>query len=172
MRKIKLKNEKRIQDLLFVIIVLVVAGMTIFGYLMIAEKLEEKISPKFNEEVAGSGDVFTTTTDIVNNTSDWAFVAIFVLMILSLIISSFLIYTHPVFAIVFIIMLMIFIVVSIYVANVYYEYSRIPEFANALANLPMTDWILTNLPLITLVLGVLSIIVIYSKFQGQNQSAI
>jgi len=169
--QLKIKNQKKMQDLLFVIITLLTIAMTLFIFLYVGQKIDTAISSKFNSEVNGSGTVMTTTLGIVNNTSDWAFMTLFILLILSLIISSFMIYTHPVFVVVFIIMLTVFITASVYVANVYYEFSRIPEFATALENMPMTDYILTNLPLITLILGVLSIIIIYSKSQGQISSS-
>jgi hypothetical protein len=168
MRKLQLKNKKGMNDVLFIIVTLMLLAMSLFIIVYIGGIFNDKLAPVFNDAYNGSGTVMTTTINNAIEISDWGFLIAFILASLGLILSAFLIYTHPAFLVVFMLMTVVFIVASAYISNVYYEFSRTPEFATALSELPITDYILQHLPLITLILCILSIVVIYSKSQSQG----
>jgi len=82
---------------------------------------------------------------------------------ISTIIFSFFIKTHPVFFVMSVILLMVFVLISVFVTNTFVEFVSVEPFSNTINNFPLMYEILTNLPLITTVMGIIIPIALYAK---------
>lgn len=121
------------------------------------------VSNSSAKEVAKMGNVFTSMYDIV-------VISVFLVALIMLIITSFLIEVHPIFIIFYIltaIFSMIFIPTLLQPAESIWEADVISAYT---IHFPMTQFILDNYSAIMLVVIVLTGIIIYAKIRGQNQS--
>jgi len=96
---------------------------------------------------------------------DNALFIVFILLIISIILTSFLFYTHPAFMVVWVILCIIYVVMGVVLSNTFNEFINTPELSPTTQHLPKTKFIFDHFPLITLVLTIVSIIVIYAKSQ-------
>jgi hypothetical protein len=158
-------NNKAVSDVGFVIVSLFSVAIIFLCIMLFANTLTTKVAPILANQSNISSTALTTTISHAEAVTDWAFLLVFIFGLLGIIITSFLFYSHPAFMVLWIILMAVFVVLSVFMANAYYDVSRESVFAPALAKLPITDFIMTKLPLITLVLGIVSIIIIYSKSQ-------
>ena len=83
-----------------------------------------------------------------------------------LLVTSFLIDTHPVFFIVTVVLLLAVFVVSMYIANAYEELMLDDDLAPFAVNFPFTNFIMSNLLLIMIVMGLSTGVALYAKFSG------
>jgi len=154
----ELFNNKRGSTLdLFVILLLLLGGSIVFvvGYDMSSEVFGElkpmvADSPTANESI--------TRAEESLETFDYVFVAIFMGLIIWLIISAFLIDVNPVFTFIAIITLILAVVVAIPISNAYQILLATLQHESAF---PMTNFIMSNLPVLTALLGTIAIVVVY-----------
>ena len=81
-----------------------------------------------------------------------------------LLITSFLIDTHPVFFIVTVVLLLAVFVVSMFIANAYEELTQDADLAAFSVQFPFTNFIMSNLLLIMIVMGLSTGVALYAKF--------
>lgn len=91
-------------------------------------------------------------------TFDYVVVAIFAGLIIATILSAFLINVHPAFLWLFLLVTMLAIIVSVPLSNAY-------QLANmtSKSSFPLTSFIMNNLPVLTLIVGVFAVVVVYAK---------
>ena len=109
----------------------------------------------------------TTMTSINDGYSNWLDAAILTALVffwVLLLISSFLIDTHPVFFIVTVVLLMAVFVVSMLISNAYTEITADADLAAFSVNFPFTNFIFDNLLLIMIVMGLSTGVALYAKF--------
>ena len=94
------------------------------------------------------------------------FVVIFIGLILSTMITAFLVRQHPIFLFMNIIVLLIAVVVAVYLSNAYDQFISNPIFAQTAANNPLIAFIMNNSVVIIIVVGALDMIISYASFQG------
>lgn len=165
MRKLKLGNKKGIADTIVILVTLFSLAITIIVAIYLSSELKTRLTPVLNEQ-----DPSNVSTTALNNTLDAGmkyydiiFVSMFVISVLGMVITSFLFYAHPVFVVIYIILSIGSIISSVFVSNIFETISSNSVFVSSLSSIPMTVWIVQNLPLLTAVLVMISIIVIYAK---------
>ncbi len=164
LRKNILKKDKRgsIIDTFFLIVTLF--GLAIF--LVIIGYTVPKISDQLkNTELNQSSASLTALNEMDNTIAkfDGIFLFIFIGLIMSILISAFLIDSHPIFIPIFIFLLGFAVVVSAILSNVYNTISTDSTLSSVATTLPYTNTILNNFVLIIIGVGVLSMIVIFGK---------
>lgn len=92
------------------------------------------------------------------------FFFIFVGLIMGIMVSSFFIRTHPIFIFLYIFMLAIAVILSVYLGNIYETFTANPLFAERLADQTWINLIMNNIVKIILGIGALSIVIIFSKY--------
>ena len=92
------------------------------------------------------------------------FFLLFVGLIMGTMISSFLARTHPIFLFLYIIFLGITVFLATYLGNFYETFSSTEIFAETLASQTMINIVMENLVKITLGVGALSMVILFSKF--------
>lgn len=124
-----------------------------------------------NDEVQADSSISleakTAMTSINSGYSNWFDAAILAALIFFwalLLITSFLIDTHPVFFIVTVVLLLAVFVVSMFIANTYEELSTDSDLVSFSAQFPFTNFIFSNLLLIMIVMGLSTGVALYAKF--------
>lgn len=150
-------------DLIFVIVALLVVSVAaLFSNVLITDFQEQTQDVLTNR----SNNITATGVAVVEN-FDYAILFLFGGVIVALIISAFLIPTHPVF---FVISLLVFIMVLLIVpqiSNLFEAISEEDKMSDAVTDYTMTQSLWDNMPIIILCVGAILFIVMYSK-RGDN----
>lgn len=99
-------------------------------------------------------------TGVINN----GFLMLFVGLIISTMITSFLVRTHPIFLFLYIFFLAITLFIGIYLGNAYYQFEQNTIFTDTLAKATYIHIIMNHIVEITLAVGALSMIIVFAKF--------
>lgn len=93
------------------------------------------------------------------------FFFIFIGLILGIMVSAFFIRTHPIFLFLYIILMPLTVILAGYLGNFYETLTSYPIFADRLADQTLINIVMTNLIPISIGVGALSMIIIFSKFR-------
>lgn len=164
----ELKNKKGIVEVITTIVLLFIVAVGFIAVIFTGLKINESLGPKL-AELQGSNESFIPMNETITktiNAADYLFLALVVLLFISIIITSFLFFSHPVFLVVYIILSIGALIVSVPISNAYEKVSQIGVFNESVSHLPIVDYILLHLPLFTLGIIIISLIVIYAKSQS------
>lgn len=151
--------------LIFLITVFIFAiGLLIFAFVIpqITSGLE---TAGMNSTSEGKGAIDELTEMGVNGMQK-GFLFLFVGFIMGLMISSFLIRTHPIFIFLYILFLGLTVFLGTYIGNAFEQLATSDALASTLATQGYISIIMQNLVVITLAVGALSMIIIFAKFAG------
>lgn len=161
----KIKYKKSISDVIILIVMLLCVAITIIVSLYVGIEIKTKLIPVISS--MGGGTEATTALNqmiaIATNSADWLVFICFIIGILGIIVTSFLFYVHPVFSVLYILLILGVNIVSVLISNLYSEFISSPIFSSVVGLFPVTNWIMRFLPILTLAISALSIIVIYAK---------
>lgn len=161
--KTNYKNNKgSFFEVIFVVGMVLLFALVILLTLFLTNKINENSTTFLNEN---ESEVISNYTTRVNSVLDYAFLFIFLVLVIGIIITSFLFYSHPIFTVLWILLSIGGIFVSAVVSNLFSEVSSAPAFSSIIGYMKITSFILNYLPLFTLAIIVISIIIIYSKSQ-------
>jgi hypothetical protein len=93
---------------------------------------------------------------------DWMAGLLFIGAAIASIIGAILIRSHPAFFFLSIVVLLIEIMVGVVFSNIWFEFITNDGMAGALANFVVLDWVLSHLPIITLVIALVLAVVMYA----------
>lgn len=91
-------------------------------------------------------------------------------LMISTLITSFLVRTHPIFIFLYIFMLGLTIFVGTYLGNAYDDLRNTPLLSDTLASQTLINLIMENLITIILAVGALSMIIIFAKFSSGGRA--
>ena len=159
-----IKNKKGdVTDIFLFIIIATFLAITFIVTIFVNIQIKDIIeNTALNESQAADTIVerFTVINDTTVQNGYVVFISIFLLGIL---LSAFLVRMHPAFLFLYIIMLAFAIFVSVYLGNLYYDFIQVPEMAAVASNQPMISFFMENIVKITLAVGALSMIIVFSK---------
>ncbi len=137
--------------------------LLIVGYIVpqITAPLAEKIG--ISEEINNS---LGATTAIAENTLPVLWLILFGGLMLGLFATSFFIESHPIFVPIFALLLIIAIIISIPLSNAYEELSENAVLSGAASQQGLIVFIMSNLPLVTFIVGILSLVIAFAKPGG------
>ena len=153
-----------IQDwLLFGIIIIITAILFVAG-----TKIYNEINDNFQDSDMSTGAKAISDDGISRFSTVWdtAFIGIFFVFALGIIVSFYVIDTHPALFFPIIIIFAIILVTLAILANVYQEFSEEPDMASTATDFEGLSWIMNNFVIISVVLGFLGIIALFAKFQS------
>lgn len=162
MRKMNKKGD--IQDLIMIAVFIVGFAMAgIIGYRFFIE---------FNDKIEDTGFFTNESLEMMNETEtrmpavfDGGLLVVFVLATLVMLISAWFVDVHPaIFIMAFIIVIAIIISAGA-MSNAYQEFTQQDALLNASAEFPITNFMVGNLPIIILIVGVALTIVLFAKFR-------
>lgn len=144
-------------------VVLFILGVTVFiAWLAISEVSDEFAA---DEDFSANGNATAMVEYGKQGISvfDYGLLFIIIAMVIGAIASAFMIKTHPVFAVVFLIVIFISSVVTAYFANTFEELSTDAVFSTSLTQFPVIFYIMTHLPWIVGLLSFLVMIITFAK---------
>lgn len=153
--------------LIFLVSITILAvGIFVFAYIIptISTGLADAGLNNSAEGVSAIAQMNNLGTNILQN----GFFLLFVGLIMGTMISSFLARTHPIFLFLYIIFLGITIFLATYLGNFYETFSSTGIFADTLASQTLINLVMNNLVKITLGVGALSMVILFSKFTSER----
>ena len=100
------------------------------------------------------------------STLDSAIMMAFVLFIIFVIISVFMLDTHPVFFVVSVIIIIAVFIVTMLIANVYDDVMLDEDFSPYASQFVYTGWIMSHILELSVAIGFIVLIVLFIKFRG------
>lgn len=147
------------KDILFVGIIVFALGIALFvtHYMMsttidIMTKNNTVINQSENAAAAFQG-IRTETLDNL----DYVVFGIFIGLILLSIIVSYFAGSHPIFAFIYFLAIILGVIISMFLANTWETISQASTFGTTVMSFPITNHILLNLPYYTAVIGIFNI---------------
>ena len=116
---------------------------------------------------AGAQAALQAGTDAIN-TFNYGFVIIVIGGAIGSLILAWMVPSHPIFMLVSVIMLLLSVVVLPILANTYETFASTSEMASAAASFPLMNLLMSNMPLIGVVFGVMMMIVLYTRYNTQG----
>ena len=157
-------NNKRgdFTGLIFLVVSIFAFGifLLIVGYIAptISNALVDKIG--ITTEINNS---LQTTTNIAEHTLSTLWLILFGGLLLGLFVTSYFIPTHPIFVPVFGLLLVVAIMVAVPLSNAYETVAADATLSTAAAQQGVVGFILANLPLTTLIIGLIVLIITFAK---------
>lgn len=159
--------NKKGQALGIIALFAVVVAIFITSALII--NITNKVLTPFSDTLStiseDASDRVSSTNQMVNKWWDYAIVLIFIINVIMLFISSFLIDVHPVFIIIYIFALMFLFIFGTSALSTIQDLYLNDNLAEGLQYTPITNWIVNNFMIILLGIAVLSGVIMYAKFK-------
>jgi len=155
------------------LIYLIVSISAFAIFLLIVGYIVPEIATPMKEQIGISSainDSFDSSTNIAHNTLPSIWLIVFVVLCLGLFITSFLVQTHPVFVPVFIFLLILAVVVSVPLSNAYESLTESATLSSASAYQSAIKFTMTNLPVVTFIMGLLVLIITFAKPGGARET--
>lgn len=108
--------------------------------------------------------------DFGSNGIQRGFFLVFMGLLISNLVTAFLVRTHPIFLFLYIFILMITLLIGSYIGNAYDSMRNIPIFATQLANQSLINVVMENYLLIILGTAALSMVIVFAKFSSFGRS--
>ena len=155
------KKANAILDSAFIIVALISFGMlSVIGWTIWGE-LSPEIKADLNTAEANA------TIDFVDNNfvplMDGGFMFVFIGLWVFAIIASFMIDTHPIFFVISLILLLTILAAAAFMSNFYTEFMEEPEYTGYVTAFPITNFILSNLLIVTIIIGASIMLALYAK---------
>lgn len=151
------------RDILFISALLFMTGVAFLGTHYAANQaLTGMIN---NSQINVSQDAYNSlvTTKSLTNRFDYLFFGLFIGLVLMVIISGWLVGTHPLFMFLYGITIIIAVIVSAVFSNGWETFSNYSTFLSTVTYFPITSHILNYLPLYVTVIGMLGMVVMFAK---------
>ncbi len=150
-------------DFIVVIVVLLTFSISTMVGLFVLTEFETATEGTMDNEVRNST---IATTKWVLQSFDYLFIFILFGLGLGVVIGAFFVRTHPIFFVMSIFTLAIILTISGQFSNVFYEIASFAPLNTVSGDFPIMLAVWDNMPVILLALGVMLVIVLYSKFKG------
>jgi len=165
---IKMNKKGDFTGLLYLIVMISAFAffLIIAGY--ISTTISGELKTKINSSTDQVNEAFDATTNTANNTLSAVWFILFGGLLLGLFITAYFIPTHPIFVPIFIILLVIVVIVGVAMSNAYeklYEVDTFTDIANTQGSI---NFIMSNLPYVALILGIIVLIVTFAKSRGSS----
>lgn len=165
----KLLNNKRGDLTGLIYLIVQIAALAIF--LLIVGYVAPQIATNLKTQIGSSASVNNSLDTVVNipaNTFNTIWIIVFGIMCLGLFVTSFFIETHPVFVPIFIFLLILTIFIAIPISNAYETLSANATLSTASAQQQLIYFIMTNLPFVAFIIGLISLIITFAKPSGSG----
>lgn len=151
-------------DILVFLITIFILAIGLFIFIFIIPNISSGLrSAGLNNTATGSSAIDSLDT-IATGTINNGFMMLFVGLIMGVMLSAFLVRTHPIFLGLYIFFLFITILVGFSLGNAYDTMISNPIFASMLSDASYITLVMEHIAEISLGVGVLSIIIVFAKF--------
>ena len=151
-------------------VIFLIVSIAIFAiFLLIVGYIAPQISNELANQIGISDEINSSlgaTTSVAENTLPTLWMILFGGMMLGLFATSYFIDTHPIFVPIFALLLIIAIVIAIPISNAYEELSDNAILSGAADHQGLIVFIMSNLPVVAFIVGLLSLIIAFAKAGG------
>jgi hypothetical protein len=151
------------EDVIYIGAALFAAGIGLFLISWTSTTFIDKFQNSSAVNGTSADTALQAVEDNVINKFDYIIFGFFIALVLGLLITSWLIGANPLFMFVYFIVVTIGVVISTILSNVWESITRNPKMVATVAAFPITDHLMTYLPLYMGVVGVVGIIIMYAK---------
>ena len=152
-----------VRDVLLIGVMLFAFGL---GFFIIHYAMNTTVNSMLDISVINSSNGTVTALESIEETTnrlDYILFAVFMALVLGLIITGFLVGGHPIFMFVYLLVIIIGVVISALLANIWSEVTAAAVFGTTVSHFPITNSILTSLPLYLVVVGFIGMIAMFAK---------
>jgi hypothetical protein len=157
------KKGASAQDLIVMAGILLVFGLLFFIVKFASTSIIDEIVkiPAVNTsaEAMEVWDSVDTTTDRF----DQLYFGIFIGFFITVIIVGWLVGGNPLFMVIYFLANILAVIASMIFANVWYNFTQSSVFGTTINSFPITNHIMTNLPIYLTIMGIMGIVVMFSK---------
>jgi len=166
LRKIKTNKKGSIEDIFFFIITMLGLALFLIILAYVIPKVTDEMAKTDMNESSAVRTMFSASNENVAR-FDNVYLIIFAGLIISILIVSFMINSHPIFIPIYIFLLGFAIIIGVVANHVYDEFAANANLSSIAASQVYMMTIMDNFILILVGLGVISMIIIFAKpFQG------
>lgn len=164
-----LKGDKRgsIFDVAFILVALLGTAIVILIIAYVFPQITAQIGATEIGNLSSSQAALDKTDNITGNL-DNIFLTIFAGLSIAVFVTSFKIDSSPALIPIYIILLAMLVTVAAVGEYVYTEFSEVSQFAATAATHQVTNYIMSNLIITSIIIGVLSFILVFAKPGGGN----
>ena len=158
-------NKKgELSDMLIFLVTIFILAIGLFLIMYIIPHISSGLRIAGLNNSAEGTDAINSLDSIGTKTINYGFLMLFVGLSISMMITSFLVRTHPIFLFLYIIFLVITVILAFYLGNAYQQMIANPSFAGMVDTATFPNWIMKNIAEITVAVGALSMIIVFAKF--------
>lgn len=159
------KNKKgELSDMLIWVITIFVLAVGLFIIIYIVPQISGGLRTAGLNNSAEGTSAIASMEGMAGGTINFGFMLLFIGLVMSLMVSSFLVRTHPIFMFMYIFFLGLTLFIGIYLGNAYNTLMTNPIFASAISNASFINLIMGHIVEITLAVGALSMVILFAKF--------
>ncbi len=153
-------------DMLIFLITITILATGFFVLAFVVPEITEGLNDAgLNGSVEGANAI-EELTKVGTKTIQNGFFLLFVGLIAGVMISSFLVRTHPIFIFLYIIFLGLTVFLGTYLGNMYETISTTTIFASTLASQGLINLVMQNIVKIIVGVGALSMVIVFAKFSS------
>ena len=157
------------RDVIFIAVTIFVLGIAFYAtHYAINNSIDKMLNITQINGTSETVDAFESTKTLTNRL-DYIVLAVFIGLILALIISSWFIGGNPIFMFIYALIVIIGVILSAVLANAWETYSTTPALASTITSFPITNHLLSYLPIYAAVIGFIGIVVMFAKPFVANQ---
>ena len=138
-------------------------------FLIIASYIVQEVSGELVNNIGISEEINNSlgaSSAVAEHTLPTLWLIMFVGLMFGVFVTSYFVPTHPVFAPVFVLLLIIAILVAIPVSDAYVQLTEIEQFESTSVQQTLILFLMSNLPFIALIVGLIAMILSYAKPDG------
>lgn len=164
MRSIIKQKKGELTDMLIFLITIFILAVGFFIMIFVVPQITGGLRTAGLNNSAETATAIDDTESIMTGVINYGFAFIFFGLIASLMITSFLVRTHPIFLFLYIFFLAITLLIGVYLGNYYDDLKSNTIFAATLNNASLINLIMNHIVEICLSVGALSMIIVFAKF--------
>lgn len=153
-----------VTDMLVLVIVLFILAIGLFIFAFIVPEIADGLNDAGMNSSSEGASAITSMGNFGTVTIQRGFLLLFMGLIASTMITSFFARTHPIFLFLYIFILALSIFIAVYLGDAYQQMISTPIFVDTVASQGLISLIMNHILTITLAVGVLSMIIVFSKF--------
>lgn len=156
------------RDILFIGVMIFAVAIAFFViHFSMTTVVDEMLSNEATNSSASAVTSFNAVKDVTNKL-DYVIFSLFIGLTLALIITGWFISGIPIFMGVYFIVVLIGVVLSTIMANVWEDTTQMTIFGSTITHFPITNNLLLNLPIYLSIIGVIGLVVMFAKPYFQN----
>ena len=152
-----------VRDIIVVSVLLFAFGIAFLFFNRIGHDITNNL--KNNSQINATPEavsVLNSTNNVINK-MDYIYFGLFLGLAILTIVASWFVGGYPLFTALYFLMIILFVVFSTILKAIWTELSSKAIFSSTLINLPITNHLLTNLPMYTAIIGLIGVIVMFAK---------